>query len=543
MHEYLKSKLKSNNTIISIFIIIGTIIYINSLGGKLFWDAEYEILQNAYIKDWSYIPRYFSESLGSGAGRGGEYWRPVLLLLYSIEWHIWKGWEVGYHFINISIHITNSILIFYILKRLLKCPLVSFFVSLIFLVHPLQTESVTYITGVADPLATLWMFLSLLFYTKQRKKISLLFFLLSLMTKETSIIFPGILIFTDHILNGWNKSLYKTILGIFTRTWIYFALSTGYLLARVTILNFGSFLNLYGESTAYTQSILIRFYTFLKTIPVYTELLIYPHDLHMERNISWGMSIFDKDVLLGFIIILLIIFAGVYGFKKDPRISLASALYLVPLIPVSGVLIPANALIYEHWLYIPIVGFYLLIGLLLEKIYALIKLKTLYFYTLITTFALFILFLSISTIIRNHTYGDPERFYNNILKYNQTSLRVWNNLGMLYSEKSEWDKSIHAYQTAISLDPKDQSWPPHHNLGNTYKNQGKTELALREFNRSLEINPEAYPTYLALTQLYLDQKDNTRAIDTINRAIIIFPQNLQLRQILTQVERVRHSGE
>lgn len=544
--EKLQSKLKSNNFVVWSLIIIGSIIYVNSLGGKLFWDAEYEILQNAHIKDWSFFPNYFVENLGAGAGRGGEYWRPMLLILYSLEWHMWNGWEVGYHFINTAFHITNSILLFFLAKRLLKTSfsssslsLISCLLSLIFLVHPLQTESVTYITGIADPFATFWIFLSLLFYLKKNIKLSILFFVFSLMTKETSIIFPGILLMADHVTLEWHKNLLQTVKRLLMHTWPYFLISSIYLLLRMTVLNFGNFLNLYNDSNPYTDSIIVRFYTFAKTLPIYLKLLVFPQNLHPERVLRWESSPIDIQVFTGLLIFIILIAIIVFCFKKRPEYSFASTLILLPLFPASGIIFPANALIYEHWLYIPLIGFFLTIGLAIRDLVARFKFfqsKIPLFFALCSLF-IYLLFLSISTISRNYTYGDPERFYNDILKYNQTSLRVWNNLGMLYADRADWNASANAYNKAISLDPKDQSWPPHHNLGNTYKNEGKIDLAITEFNRAIQIDKGAYQSYLALTQIYLEQKDYVDATATLNRAIEAFPQDIQLRQYLDLVQQ------
>lgn len=114
--------LKNHNTlfIAIVFIILGFTIYVNTFKVPIFWDDEDNITNNLYIKDWQYLPQYFSENLIAGAGLLSNYWRPALLLVFSAGWHLWGNWPAGYHFINISLHIANAILLFLILDYLFK---------------------------------------------------------------------------------------------------------------------------------------------------------------------------------------------------------------------------------------------------------------------------------------------------------------------------------------------------------------------------------------------------------------------------------------
>jgi len=164
----LLKKPNSYYLVILLLVVVGFVLYTNSFPNQMFWDDDDCILKNQFIQNWQYFPKYFSENLIAGAGLLSNYWRPILLTAFSLEWHLWKDWAPGYHFVNTSFHITDAILLFFILLYIFKNRWLAFFTALVFLVHPLQTEAVTYVSGLGDSLSVFFMFLGILFYLKFR---------------------------------------------------------------------------------------------------------------------------------------------------------------------------------------------------------------------------------------------------------------------------------------------------------------------------------------------------------------------------------------
>jgi hypothetical protein len=540
------SFLNSRRRLIYFFLVVGLLIYSSALPNQMFWDDQDGILNNAYIKDWQYFEEYFSQNLIAGSGLQSNYWRPVLLIIYSLEWHLWGDWAPGYHLVNILAHIAAALALFYLFKKVLKKRSVALFSALIFLIHPLQTEAVTYVSGLADPLSSLFIFLALILFLKSPPKRdhyfywSLAFFGLSLMTKEKSaIIFPSLLILILFLWLIQEKSgqKWKFIFSFWSRLWPFILMGSVYVLLRATSLNFQDTFNIYVEKNPYTESILVRLATFLKILPQYISLIFWPHNLHMERVAEFQTTFKDPQVILGSALALASLLLLVFGIKKKNKVLIFSiGWFWATMFPASGIMAPMSGLMYEHYLYLPLIGvfgglFYFGGWWIKERGNPLILKIAL------GSLIVYFLFLSTATFLRNKIWHDPIIFYNNIILYNPNSLRVWNNLGMAYAEKSQWEKALESYRRAAALDSRDQSAPPHHNLANAFTHLSREEEAIEEYQRALLIDPEFTFSYGALLDLYLKRNDNISAVKLLREAFQHFPNDLGIKSALLELEK------
>ncbi|GAF76422.1 unnamed protein product, partial [marine sediment metagenome] len=148
-----------NPTILAIvlIIILGFVVYSNSLNGKFIWDDEYLIKNNVYIRSFSYLPKIFSEDIGTGAEKKYYFYRPLQMITYMIDYSLWKLNVRGYHLTNTLLHILAALTIYWLINILFGDRPLSLFASLFFVAHPIHTEAVAYISGRADPLALLFM--------------------------------------------------------------------------------------------------------------------------------------------------------------------------------------------------------------------------------------------------------------------------------------------------------------------------------------------------------------------------------------------------
>lgn len=570
-------KKRGNLLTIFLFIIFGFIIYANTFAVPIFWDDEDNITNNQYIKNWDYFPRFFSENLIAGAGLVSNYWRPMLLAVFSTGWHIWGNWPGGYHFINISLHIANAILLFLILTYLFKHRGLAFLTSSVFLVHPLQTEAITPATGTADPLWVLFAFLGIFFYLKFRISnklsfqsgyyfLSLAMYVLALMSKEIAIIIPALIFISDFFFKPMEEemSFKERLKKIIKIIWPFLVLAGFYILLRATVLNFQNTFNFYNqESNAFASHFYIRFFTFFRVLIVYLGLFFWPHNLHMERSVEIATSFFSLDVILGGLLFAGLLILAFTQFKRLPILSFGILWFFIGLAPTSNILVPINNTLYEHWLYLPLIGIFLILfwlGIVIarefryQKIFLIIPL-------------IFLVFLGYVTINRNHEWRDPITFYKQILKYTPNSYRVINNLGKTYAEAGDYQKAEIMYKKAINLDPAGPT--AYHNLANIYNASQKEDLAEQYFRLAIKADPNFVYSYNALANMYLKnqkyrearqifedyleydktktntlfllaqiavaEKDFKGALDYLEKALVIEPQNQIVQTAIQQI--------
>ncbi|MBI3952388.1 MAG: hypothetical protein HY336_00325, partial [Candidatus Doudnabacteria bacterium] len=456
-------KQKTNHVIVIVLVIVGFFLYANTLNNELFWDDDQFILQNQYVRDFNF-PKFFSENVIAGASQMSDYWRPVLLTVFSFQWKIWPGSEFGFHFTNLAFHIADAILLFFILQKLFKRRWLSFFTSLIFLAHPLQTEAVSYANSLGDSLSVFFMFLGLIFFLQKKHWLyPLAMFALALMSKETAIIFPGLVLLIElykyHFEREAREIAPKRDLSLIARDGLqilkplspYIGLALIYIILRATALNFADSFNLYHGENVFTSSIFVRIFTFFRILTVYFSLFFWPNVLHMERSVEVAKFLFQTDVVLGGLIFVLILTIAFLGRKKYPVMAFGFLWFLFALAPTSNILVPINGLLYEHWLYVPLIGIALVIfelgSSLVKRFPMLIKLA-------IAIIIVIVVSLSSRTIIRNTDWQDSIRFYTQTLAYAPGSYRVINNLGMEYSERGMQDQAKVIYYKAIALDDR-----------------------------------------------------------------------------------------
>jgi tetratricopeptide (TPR) repeat protein len=140
----------------------------------------------------------------------------------------------------------------------------------------------------------------------------------------------------------------------------------------------------------------------------------------------------------------------------------------------------------------------------------------------ITTIILLWTLLGMRTIIRNSNWHDPITFYTHLLKFSE-SARVYNNLGMAYADEGDHSQATFHYGHAINL--ADIYPQTHYNLAISQAALGKTGQAVNSFKKVIEMGPYFAPAYDKLIQLHLDHHQTEKALEVVDQAIKVFPQD------------------
>lgn len=542
------TKLTSTKSFLALLVCIGLLAYVPSWGNQFVWDDEQFIYSNVYVKQFA-ITEIFSTSTTAGAGIASNYFRPLTTLSFAVDHAIWGLNPFGFLVTNTFMHISSGVLLFLLLRILfisakkqkpslqsfsdLQISIMAGIVAVLFIVHPIQTEAVTYINSRGDSYSTLLTLAGLLSFaysfhvTKKSTKyalffLTLLLYPLSFLAKEIAVASIGL-----YVLIFWLPKKTSKLSWAELQSWIEILIGLGavllsYLFLRVTIWNFAEpslgispaddidqtiLSNQAASDTlAYYQNPLIRFFTFTKIFFVYIRLLFVPFPLHMERDVSIVTSFLNPWTFAFIALAIGLYFVARYEHKKYHSYWTAFGIgwFMCMLLPISGI-VPINGLLYEHWLYVPQIGVWLCLVVWLMrflnqykvKTRALVEIKSIQM-VLASGFVLVITLFAGLTIRQNYIWGDPIRFYSYTLQFAQTA-RLHNNLGMAYADKDMHDKAVEQYELALDLS---NNYPHmYHNLGNTYAKLGEIDKAKESYSKALEIDPNFFFSAVALEEL------------------------------------------
>lgn len=441
------------------------LVYLNSFNNAFVWDDLNNIVDNEQLKGPVRLPDVFLN-----LSPGGQFYRPVSFLTIIFDNRLWGEEPFGYHLTNLFFHLFNVILIFYISVRLTDSPLVSFISALLFTIHPVHTEAITYISGRSDPICVFFILASFLCYIKSvnpenSRRLayyagSMLLFILGLLSKEIAIVFPFIILAYNglYLNTSFKKALKKN-----TPFFVALALFLLFRYIGFGLINPGLRLN---------RALLIP-----KILLYYITLLIFPLNLHMQHSLKEIPFLFDMPFVLAGLLAAGVIILGLRVAKKR-FMRFGIFLFLIALFPFSGI-IKLNAEIAEHWLYFPSFGFFLFAGGIFSNLMAGRK----------RTFilAVVVLFFVILTIERNTVWRDDISIYQNTLKYRPDDSSLHYNLGNAYMRKGMFDDAVKEYMTAVDINPRDAY--ALNNLGIIMEKKRDIESAYRYYKKASLLEP------------------------------------------------------
>jgi tetratricopeptide (TPR) repeat protein len=567
--------------IILLLVLITLAVYFNTLNNSFVWDDHFTIEENDLIKDIKYIPKIFITDLfysyaEKNAAEHRNYYRPIQTLSFLIDYHIWRLNPFGFHLSNIFLHLANGILVFIAVFLICKSRIVSLFTSVLFLVHPVQTGAVAYLTGRSDILACFFLLISFIFYIRYRSTtppgrivdndisdlnpiinfiadrkrlfylISVSAFVIALLSKEVAVIFPLILIFWDMVYKKHDKLPLEENrpLSFLKKYSAYFIIDVTYIALRLSVLNFTPEKKIFQNA----HDIYNQLLTMCRTLMEYIGLLIYPTNLHMERDVPLATLVFKVDIVSSLVGIVFLLFLAFVFYKRSRTIFFGIAWFIIFLIPASNI-IPINALMAEHWLYIPSVGFFLIISILFLKP-QFIKIN---YNFILASFVLLASIYSYKTIVRNVDWKDDLSIYFATLKFSAKKAKLYYNIGTVYNSRGRMQDAVRFYKLAIddgmeraevytnlaiaylqlgyfkeakenfksalALNPNDPF--AHNGFGGLFEKMGLAEEAICEYKKAIECSPNFYDAHVNLGVVYDKQGKFREAIDHFEKALYI----------------------
>ena len=471
--------------VVLLFVFVVSVVSrINILNNSFVLDDFVLIVNNSFIQSTQNFftvinPINFFKVLPIRCGA-----RPITVATYIVDYSLWNLNPFGYHLSNLLIHCLNVLLVFLLAYFLInrKKLLFAIVVSLFFSLHPIQSEVVTVIGFRANILFAFFALLALdsvillKFCSPKYNKLLLLFIVLfsvlSLLSKENAVILPFIfmLIYFMFYRNSINKKIsiisFVIILFVFLFFW----------LERFPVPLYYS---IYPEIDANLVPIsCISLYFKVVFTALFDNLIhiLYPVNLCVDYTLNF--SIYKIIVVF----LLAVVSVCFFIYKKSKYFIFALLFSIITYLPVSN-LIPLVNTVADRYMYMTMIGFSFMFGLIVLKIFEINKKLAYMFFV-----SLMILFIC-GSFERGKTYSNSYLLYSDAIQKSPNNVRTVYNMGVAFFANNEYDKAIQQFEKAFKINPfyfTDRNW---FITALSYDKLGNKDMALKYYHKSLLLNP------------------------------------------------------
>ena len=549
-----------------LLIVVATFaIYWPSLRNGFVWDDTALVLRDPFLRSWRLIPDGFRHFLFTDA-TPSNFYRPMQRLTYTLDYQLFAFQPWGWHLANIVLHAAAGVMLFLLAGELARqfkkadtssrfeqggkrIETAATLAALAWVVHPVHTAAVCYVSGRADLLAALFGFAGLFFALKSGDEkarpwlrvVPALCFLAAMLSKESGAMFLVIALLMAAVLGGkpaGDGAVRTTgMLAILA----FLARLCPALLTALAVLAVYLPLRFTAEKLAPPPPkrvpAAVRPILFARAVAEYAGLLAAPVKLHMERELIAAGGDLKKTLmaanrreyqtLLGLALIAVFIAGCLRARRRDRLVFFCLLAGTAAYLPVSN-LMPLNANTAEHWLYVPCAFWFLAAAAAVSHAR---------FAKTAAIFAvLWIAALGARTFARNADWKNPRTFYEATIRDGGDSARMFIGLGIVESGEGRHDAAIAALDEAIKREPDNPFALL--NLANAYTRK-------RDFVRARELLEKAQKhglvrgdaiVALAVTDYQENKRDRT---DLLRAAAENAPHDWEVRRryILHLAER------
>ncbi|MHC4522735.1 MAG: tetratricopeptide repeat protein [Planctomycetota bacterium] len=548
--------------LLACIIIAGTglVIYSNTIHSSFHFDDDQNTVDNPLIRDLRNIPQFFQDNGHSLPSRG------LVTTTFALN-HYFSGLSVeGYHWANISLHLMNGMLVYFLAVIILTnyfsrtrdgpvttANVLALFVALLFVTASTQTHSVTYIFQRNGLMASFFYLLSLILFIKSVSGAyvrlypyagSALSLLCATWCKEMAFSAPVImfLYYQFFVASDWRspgRGL-KLILPFVILSTVSFYISMPLSEAHDTA-RWGRWEHLL------TQSNVLIEYVKLMLLPL-------PSRLNVDYDVTLSKSLWELHTLMSSVSVIAILIAAflyIGNTGKRGRLLVFSVLWFFVILAPTSSLIRLRDIMVLRRLYLPSLGFYLLLVLAVHQVFCYLRenkgleVRRLWMAEILLLAGI-VMFYGVCTYEYNKVWRTEITLWTDAVNkspckirphYNlghayqkegmepraleqylacksiyasEDKIRDWNeleiygrtcnNLGIIYAYARLYDAAIDSFKEAVTIIPG--SAPVHHNLGKAYLGAGRIKAAESELKRAIEINARYSPAYDGLGQVY-----------------------------------------
>lgn len=451
-----------------------------------------------------------------------EFWHPITWLSYMADTQLFGVRPGAYLFTNLLLHVSITVLLFYVLQLMTDEIWTSGVIAAFFAVHPLHVETVAWIAERKALLCAFFWMLTLLSYAYYARRPSILryflvciCFIAGLMSKPMIITLPFVLLLLDYWplerIRNWPATGRRRFGSVRSRRLILekvplilLAIGDGI----ITIIAQGRGGGL-GASTAYTlheriANAVIAYGMYLKkTIWPVDLAVFYPFPTHIRLTVFFG------------VLLLLVVITGLCAIarRRYPYLIVGWLWYLGTLVPVIGIIKIGDFAMADRYMYIPLIGLLLMAVFGARDLFA--RLQSRWIWNILVPASLLVCAAKI-TFHQIGTWKNSVTLYRQALKVTENNFLAHYGLGNYYAATDQTDNAIYQFLQAVQIRPdKATLW---NNLGRAFVQKGLWSRAVRCFNEGIRRHPHYSASYYFLGCALIHQKEYTEAITNLSIA-------------------------
>lgn len=451
----------SHRMAIGLLLAAALLAYANAFTGAFQFDDTAVIFDDPRLADLATFGAQFDRTI-----------RPLVKLTYLFDRTLYGDQPTGYHLLNLLFHLGSGLLLHGLLRSAVRTTATTqklnsfglpFWGTLLFLIHPIGTETVTYISGRPTGMMTFFYLAALSLYLratiddKRRPWLTVPYwgafacFALALLGKESAVTFPVVLLLWDLIVRkrppGSNDSILRRRLPVWLPFWgvLILAAWAGWSNPRYAYLARHSL-----ELRPFADNLLaqINVVAYALSLCAWPSRLTFDHDFPPYHSILAWPTPASLALLIGLLGIALL------SVKRNPLVSVGLLWFFVTLSPTNSV-IPRFDLLSERNLYLPSIGLFLAAVAFLDGAAMTIsnRLPKRARQALALLPLAAALLLIVATHNRNKVYADQVAFWSDAVSKSPGKARAHNNAGYAYYLAGDFDRAIDHFRTAITLNP------------------------------------------------------------------------------------------
>ncbi|MBI5887785.1 MAG: tetratricopeptide repeat protein [Deltaproteobacteria bacterium] len=516
---------------------VAFLVYLPSLqSGFVNWDDQFYVYENLHIQTMS--PAFFKWVLTSAYFAN---WLPLTIISYAVDYQILGLNPAMYHFTNIAFHALNTGLFYILSFEIFKaaCPekkdvgwtscagTAALVAALLFGLHPMHVESVSWVSERKGVLSSFFFILGAITYlnyvleTKNRRSyyaLTLLFFVLAVMSKPMVVSFPVVLL----ILDWYPLKRFQDVKGTFERAKKAIIEKIPFILASLAcaVVVFVSQRNYGAMNTAagflWRMVIIVRGYMFYlyKMLLPFGLAPLYPHPT--------SITLLSLEYAGAFVSFAAIFIVCLFTYKRCRAITATWLYYLITLLPVIGLVQVGTQAAADRYSYLPSAGVFLLAGagaaLLFERLTRPSRIAA-----LVCSIAVFAA-LSVLTVMQEAVWKESIALWTHEINTvpDRPALAYYNR-GIAYEAAGDRVKAVGDFSEAVRLNPKYVDAYAYR--GYVYRMLKKTELALKDYDTVLRFDPNYAKAYLNKAVIHIETGRYLEAEKELKLSLGFVPEN------------------